>query len=109
MNSKVSATLHNGLSRTVTAAVIAGMTVMGAAVSANAAPTRADLPAMTNDPGCDMFGWRHPMCAGGAWDESASQEWGPADTGTNPFPGAGGQMVPNTDGSLSLPGTPGAI
>jgi hypothetical protein len=68
------------------------------------------LPASMNDPGCDTFGWRHPMCAGGAWDsESASEEWGPANSGINPFPGGGGQMVPNTDGSLSLPGTPGAI
>jgi hypothetical protein len=101
--------LRNRLSRTVTAAAIAGMALTGAAVLADAAPVGAGPVAMTDDPGCDMFGWRHPLCAGGAWDESASQEWGPADTGINPLPNGGGQMVPNTDGGLSLPGTPGAI
>jgi hypothetical protein len=97
------------LLRTVTVAAIAGVALLGLTAPANAAPGGTDLPAMTNDPGCDTFGWRHPMCAGGAWDETASQEWGPAEDPTNPFPGGGGQMVPNTDGGLSLPGTPGAI
>lgn len=110
MSSMMASVSRGWLTRTVTAAVFAGMALVGVTVPANAAPAGTVLPASMNDPGCDAFGWRHPMCAGGAWgSESASKEWGPADTGTNPFPGGGGQMVPNIDGSLSLPGTPGAI
>ena len=109
MNSVVLSGRRNRLSTTVAAVAMAGMAVMGATVSANATPIGTDSLAMADDPGCEAFGWRHPMCAGGAWDESASKEWGPADNTLNPFPGGGGQMVPNTDGSLSLPGTPGAI
>ncbi|WP_319448872.1 MULTISPECIES: hypothetical protein [unclassified Mycobacterium] len=100
MDSLTASGLCKKLLTTAAAGVIAGMALMGATVSANATP---------DDPGCDVFGWRHPMCAGGAWDESPSHEWGPANTGINPLPGGGGQMVPNTDGGLSLPGTPGAI
>lgn len=110
MSSLTAAASCGWLARTVTAAAIAGMALVGVSVSANAAPAGTGLPASMNDPGCDTFGWRHPMCAGGAWgSESASEEWGPANSGINPFPGGGGQMVPNIDGSLSLPGTPGAI
>jgi hypothetical protein len=110
MSSLTASAFRAWLPRPVMAVAMAGMAFAGVTVPANVAPAGTGLPASMNDPGCDMFGWRHPMCAGGAWgSESASQEWGPANTGTNPFPGGGGQMVPNVDGSLSLPGTPGAI
>ncbi|MEN3317701.1 MAG: hypothetical protein V7643_1102 [Mycobacterium sp.] len=54
-----------------------------------------------------MFGWRHPLCAGGAF-ESPVDDGVPGDNaaiGGIPAPA----MVPNVDGTLSLPGTPGAI
>jgi hypothetical protein len=68
-----------------------GIAALGAAVPASASP---------NDPGCDAFGWRHPMCAGGAWanDETASQEWGPANI-PNP-------VSPEGDMSMTFPGSP---
>jgi hypothetical protein len=50
------------------------------------------------------------MCAGGAWDESASSEWGPsASTEAGLEAAQQPSMVPNIDGSMSPPGTPGAI
>jgi hypothetical protein len=93
--------LRGRLTRTAVAAAIAGVGVMGATAPSNA------TPAVQNDPGCEMFGWRHPLCAGGAFDS-------PADDGIPGDDAAGGgipapAMVPNTDGTLSLPGTPGAI
>ncbi|WP_237568369.1 hypothetical protein [Mycolicibacterium lacusdiani] len=56
--------------------------------------------AATDDPGCEAFGWRHPMCAGGAWanDETASEEWGPANI-PNP-------VTPGGDMSMTFPGSP---
>ncbi|MGZ5394454.1 MAG: hypothetical protein ACXWEI_02970 [Mycobacterium sp.] len=67
-------------------------------------------PALQADPGCDAFGWRHPLCGGGAWDQSASSEWGPsASTEAGLDAAQEPSMVPNIDGSLSPPGTPGAI
>jgi hypothetical protein len=84
------------LTRTAVAAAIAGLAVMGATVPANA------------DPGCDTFGWRHPLCAGGAWESPPADDGIPGDNaaeGGIPAPA----MVPNIDGSLSLPGTPGAV
>jgi hypothetical protein len=42
-----------------------------------------------------------PVCDNGPAD--------PADPGGIGLPNTGGQMVPNIDGGLSLPGTPGAI
>lgn len=75
------------------AAALAGLGIaaVGAATPASAS---------TDDPGCDAFGWRHPMCAGGAWasDETASQEWGPANV-PNP-------VSPNGDMSMTFPGSP---
>jgi hypothetical protein len=85
------------LTRTALAAAIAVAAMMGAAVPASA----------QDDPGCEMFGWRHPMCAGGAF-ESPPDDGIPGDNaaeGGIPAPA----MVPNVDGSLSPPGTPGAI
>ena len=80
-----------------------GIAAMGAAASAGAAPVRADVPALMNDPGCEAFGWRHPLCAGGAWDvgETASEEWGPADT-PNP-------VIPNAEDAATFPGSPAGM
>ena len=83
------------LTRTAAAVAIAGVAVMGATVPANA------------EPGCEMFGWRHPLCAAGAF-ESPADDGIPGDNaaeGGIPAPA----MVPNVDGSLSPPSTPGAI
>lgn len=104
------------LTRTAVAAAIGGVAVLGSTVPANAMPAWADLSgapvllgplSLQNDPGCDAFGWRHPMCAGGAF-ESQPDDGIPGDNaaeGGIPAPA----MVPNVDGSLSPPGTPGAI
>ena len=90
------------LTRTAVAAAVAGVAVMGATVPANATPAFVQ-----DDPGCDVFGWRHPLCAGGAFD-SPVDDGIPGDNaaiGGIPAPA----MVPNMDGSMSPPGTPGAI
>jgi hypothetical protein len=98
------------LSRAVLAAAIAGAALVGVTVPASAGPAVTGLSAAMDDPGCEAFGWRHPMCAGGAWaDESASQEWGPANDGIGPLPDGGGQAVPDINGGLTEPGMPGAI
>lgn len=94
------------LTRTVVAAAIAGAAVIGVAVNATHGGPGMPL-AFQNDPGCEMFGWRHPLCAGGAF-ESPVDDGIPGDNaaeGGIPAPA----MVPNIDGSLSPPGTPGAI
>ena len=98
------------LARTVVAAGIVGVAVMGATVPANATPGIA-LPVspafVQDDPACEWLGWRHPACAGGLFD-SPVDDGIPGDNaaiGGIPAPA----MVPNVDGSLSPPGTPGAI
>ena len=108
--------LRGTLTRTAVAAAIAGIAVMGATVPANATPAGAGLsgvsvplrpPAVQDDQGCEMFGWRHPLCAGGAF-ESPPDDGIPGDNAAAagiPAPA----MVPNVDGRLSLPGTPGSI
>ena len=82
------------------AAAAAGLAVlMGAPVPAGAT---------TDDPGCEIFGWRHPMCAGGAWMSPPADDGIPGDNaaeGGIPAPA----MVPNVDGSLSPPGMPGDV
>jgi hypothetical protein len=83
------------LTTAAVAAAIAGVAVMGATVPANA------------DPACDWLGARHPLCAGGAFD-SPVDDGIPGDNaaiGGIPAPA----MVPNINGSMSPPGTPGAI
>jgi hypothetical protein len=96
--SKVRATL----TRTAAVAAVAGAAAMGAIAT--------PAPAAQADPGCDALGLRHPLCGGGAWDESASSEWGPsASTEAGLEAAQEPAMVPNIDGSLSEPGTPGAI
>jgi hypothetical protein len=104
------------LTKTAVAAAFAGVAVMGAVVPAKATPAGAGLPgvplplrppAVQVDPGCEMFGWRHPLCAGGAF-ESPVDDGIPGDNaaeGGIPAPA----MVPNVDGTFSLPGTPGAV
>ena len=79
------------------AMAVAGFTVL--AVIGTAAPAHAE------DPLCDWLGWRHPLCGGGAYDNPLPS--GPATIPS--LPDNGGQMVPNIDGGLSLPGSPGAI
>jgi hypothetical protein len=86
------------LARTAVAGAIAGVALMSATVPANA---------VQDDPACEWLGWRHPACAGGLF-ESPPDDGIPGDNaaeGGIPAPA----MVPNVDGSLSPPGTPGAI
>lgn len=88
------------LARTVVAALIAGMAVTGVTVPATATLAQ-------DDPACEWLGWRHPACAGGLF-ENPPDDGIPGDNaaeGGIPAPA----MVPNIDGSLSPPGTPGAI
>jgi hypothetical protein len=107
--------VRGALARTAVAAGIAGVAVMGATVEANAAPAGAGLPVpvprlpsfVQQDPACDWLGWRHPLCGGGAF-ESPVDDGIPGDNaaiGGIPAPA----MVPNIDGSMSPPGTPGVI
>jgi hypothetical protein len=98
MSGVMASAMRGTLSRTAMAAAIVGVALMGATVPAYA---------MQEDPGCAAFGWRHPMCAGGAF-ESPPDDGIPGDNaaeGGIPAPA----MVPNADGTLSPPGTPGAI
>lgn len=116
MNWVMASAVCRKLSRTAMAATIAGVAVLGVTVPASAAPAAAGPtgasvplrpPIATDDPGCEMFGWRHPLCAGGAF-ESPVDDGIPGDNaaeGGIPAPA----MVPNINGSMSPPGTPGAI
>jgi hypothetical protein len=84
------------------AAAIAGVTGIGVSVPAEPLGTFAQ-----EDPACGWLGWAHPACAGGAFDAPVD-DGVPGDNaaeGGIPAPA----MVPNIDGSLSPPGTPGAI
>jgi hypothetical protein len=104
--------VRSTLTRTAVAAAVAGVAVMGAPAPAIAtglpgAPVPLRPLAVQDDPGCEMFGWRHPLCAGGAF-ESPPDDGIPGDNaaeGGIPAPA----MVPNIDGTFSPPGTPGAI
>lgn len=95
------------LIRAAAAAVIGGAVVAGAVAATDPPP----VPDLQADPGCDTFGWRHPLCGGGAWDDqSASSEWGPsASTEAGLEAVQEPSMVPNVDGSLSPPGMPGDV
>ena len=91
------------LIRTAVAAVIGGAVVAGAVAATNPPPS----PGLQADPGCDTFGWRHPLCGGGAWGPVADDGI-PGDNaaeGGIPAPAS----VPNVDGSLSPPGMPGDV
>jgi hypothetical protein len=98
------------LAKMVVAAALAGAALMAATAAANAAPAGVGTPAPLapqDDPACDWLGWRHPLCGGGAFAAPADDGI-PGDNaaeGGIPAP----SMVPNIDGTLSLPGTPGAI
>ncbi|MBN3454548.1 hypothetical protein [Mycolicibacterium mageritense] len=93
------------LTRTAVAAAIAASAVIGVTVPATVTLVGAGLPGIPmpldplspDDPACATEGW-NPACFGGIYDT-------PADDGIPPAPA----MVPNVDGSLSPPGTPGAI
>jgi len=90
------------LTRTAVAAAIVGAALTGA-MGASATPE----PTLRADPGCDTFGWRHPLCGGGAWGPVADDGI-PGDNaaeGGIPAPAS----VPNVDGSLSPPGMPGDV
>ncbi|MHC9292993.1 hypothetical protein ACRCUN_11025 [Mycobacterium sp. LTG2003] len=99
------------LLRIAAGAAVAGAAVIGAMASANAATGVTPMPlrplAVQEDPACGWLGWRHPLCGGGAF-ETPPDDGIPGDNaaeGGIPAPA----MVPNIDGSLSPPGTPGAI
>lgn len=80
---------------------------VSAAIAASAVMVTLPVSAAADDPGCEMFGWRHPMCAGGAF-ETSPDDGIPGDNaaeGGIPAPA----MVPNVDGSLSPPGMPGDV
>jgi hypothetical protein len=113
MNWVMASGVHSTLIRTAAAAVIAGVAVTGATIPANATPAAPGAPMplrplfVQDDPACGWLGWRHPLCAGGAF-ESPPDDGIPGDNaaeGGIPAPA----MVPNIDGTFSLPGTPGAI
>jgi hypothetical protein len=86
------------ITRTAIAGAIAGAALLGTNVTASA------------DPGCDYLGFLHPLCAGGAWEDEKTPNWGP-DASTRAGLDAVQEpaMVPNISGGLSEPGTPGAI
>lgn len=88
------------LIKTTVATGFAALALMGAAASATASPG----PMTFEDPFC----WRHPSAS--ICDDPSSSGWGPIpDIGPSSLPDDGGQMVPNVDGGLSLPGSPGAV
>ena len=106
--------VRGSLTRTAVAAAFIGAAAAGATVAANPTPAGAGLPGVPAptvqaDPGCDAFGWRHPLCGGGAWSLGPVADDGiPGDNaaeGGIPAP----SMMPNIDGSMSPPGTPGTI
>lgn len=80
--------LITGMCALAAGAALAGFAVTGAIATAHGSPTSPDDPSCVAEP-------FSPICSGGPYA---------------PFgePGSG-QMVPNVDGGLSLPGTPGAI
>jgi hypothetical protein len=113
MSSLTTSKTYLTLGTTAVAAAMAGLAVMSPAVPAGADPHLRGLVtlqptfAVQDDPGCEVFGWRHPMCAGGAFD-TPPDDGIPGDNaaeGGIPAPA----MVPNVDGTLSPPGTPGAV
>ncbi|CQD19597.1 hypothetical protein BN970_04453 [Mycolicibacterium conceptionense] len=102
----------NALTRAAVA-VVAGASVLAAAMPAGVAAVDsaprvpvALEPLSPDDPACATEGW-NPACFGGMYDQPPDDGI-PGDNaaeGGIPAPA----MVPNVDGSLSPPGTPGAI
>ncbi|WP_304108511.1 hypothetical protein [Mycolicibacterium bacteremicum] len=72
----------------ITGAALFGLAITGGMAAAQAAPTSPDDPACAAEP-------LSPICSGGPYVPFGQP--------------SSGQMVPNVDGGLSLPGTPGAI
>lgn len=114
MRSMMNSELRRALTRAVVAAA-SGMAVLGAAIPASMTavasaapkvPVALDSPNNPDDPACATEGW-NPACWGGMYDQSPDDGI-PGDNaaeGGIPAPA----MVPNVDGSMSPPGTPGAI
>ncbi|CRZ14306.1 hypothetical protein [Mycolicibacterium neworleansense] len=105
--------MRNVLSRAMVGA-IAGVSLLGAGLPAavvsvaSAVPGAAAAlePMSPDDPACATEGW-NPSCFGGMYDQ-VPDDGIPGDNaaeGGIPAPA----MVPNVDGSMSPPGTPGAI
>lgn len=96
-------------------AAISALAVLGAvtpaptpsfASAAPRIPAALDSPTSPDDPACATEGW-NPACWGGMYDQTPDDGI-PGDNaaeGGIPAPA----MVPNVDGSMSPPGTPGAI
>lgn len=113
MNWMMTSEARSALTRTAVAA-IGGLAVLAAVTPAHAAAAVAASPRVPvalepmspDDPACATEGW-NPACWGGMYDQSPDDGI-PGDNaaeGGIPAPA----MVPNVDGSLSPPGTPGAI
>ena len=101
--------IRGALRRAALAAAFVGIAVLGVTVTANETPADGGAASLlaVQDPACDWLGMRHPLCGGGAF-ESVPDDGIPGDNaaeGGIPAPA----MVPNIDGSMSPPGTPGAI
>lgn len=95
-------------------AAIAGASILAAVIPASMAPVASAAPRVPvaldpmspDNPACATEGW-NPACFGGMYDQTPDDGI-PGDNaaeGGIPAPA----MVPNVDGSMSPPGTPGAI
>ncbi len=114
MRSMMASEMRRGLTKAAVA-VIFGISVLGAvtpvttvsvASAAPRTPAALDSPTSPDDPACATEGW-NPACWGGMYDQTPDDGI-PGDNaaeGGIPAPA----MVPNVDGSMSPPGTPGAI
>lgn len=95
-------------------AAIAGLSVLGAVLPANIAAVASAPPGMLatfepnspDDPACATEGW-NPSCFGGMYDQAPDDGIPGDDAAGGGIPAPA--MVPNVDGSMSPPGTPGAI
>lgn len=106
MNWVTASGMRRALARTAAAAAIAGVAVMSATVPANAMPSGVglrDIPVPLRPPAVQD----DPTCARGLF-ESPPDDGIPRDnTAEGGIPGPA--MGPNVDGTLSPPGTPGAV
>lgn len=105
--------VRSALTRAAVAA-IAGLSALGAVLPANIAAVASAPPRMPaavepnspDDPACATEGW-NPACFGGMYDQAPDDGIPGDDAAGGGIPAPA--MVPNVDGSLSPPGTPGAI
>ena len=111
MRSMMTSEVRRMLTRSAVAA-LSGIAVLGAVTPVSVAsaaprtPAALDSPTSPDDPACATEGW-NPACWGGMYDQTPDDGI-PGDNaaeGGIPAPA----MVPNVDGSMSPPGTPGAI